>query len=51
VSTVLCSGLIGKSWAMLFAGAGYRVVLYDTVESQVTAALADIQQQLTKLEE
>ncbi|KAF6016376.1 hypothetical protein EB796_025305 [Bugula neritina] len=44
-------GLIGKSWAMLFAGAGYRVVLYDTVESQVTAALADIQQQLTKLEE
>jgi len=36
---------------MLFAGAGYRVVLYDTVESQVTAALADIQQQLTKLEE
>lgn len=50
-TTVLltCSGLIGRSWAMLYAGVGYSVVLYDVVEQQVTAALADIAKQLEML--
>ncbi|XP_054285510.1 lambda-crystallin homolog isoform X3 [Macrosteles quadrilineatus] len=46
---ILGSGLIGRSWAMLYAGVGYSVVLYDVVEQQVTAALADIAKQLEML--
>lgn len=45
-----CSGLIGKSWAMLFVGAGYGVVLYDVVKKQVSEALVDIAQRLHALE-
>ncbi len=31
----LFSGLIGRSWAMIFASAGYEVVIYDVEHSQV----------------
>lgn len=47
---IIGSGLIGRSWAMLFAGAGYKVVLYDVVESQVKSALDEIKKQLERLE-
>ena len=36
---------------MLFAGAGYSVVLYDILDSQIEAALSDIKSQLKRLED
>nr|XP_002131138.1 lambda-crystallin-like [Ciona intestinalis] len=48
---IIGSGLIGRSWSMLFAGAGYNVVLFDVVQSQLDNALVDIKNQLMKLEE
>lgn len=36
---------------MLFAGSGYKVVLYDIVQEQIDNALIDIKQQLKRLEE
>lgn len=47
---IVGSGLIGRSWSMLFAGVGYNVVLYDIVPSQVENALTEIGMQLSSLE-
>jgi len=47
---IVGSGLIGRSWAMLFAGAGFQVKLFDVVESQIPGALSDIAAQLDSLE-
>lgn len=43
------SGLIGRSWAVLFSRGGYRVVLYDVKEQLMAEALVVIQQQLQSL--
>ncbi|XP_067675507.1 lambda-crystallin-like [Haliotis asinina] len=48
---VIGSGLIGRSWCMLFACAGYKVSLYDVDPEQVSRALDDIRAQLQKLQE
>lgn len=45
------SGLIGRGWAMLFAGAGYNVCLYDLNKDLVDLALKDIEDQLQVLEQ
>ncbi|XP_074662608.1 lambda-crystallin-like [Tubulanus polymorphus] len=47
---IVGSGLVGRSWAMIFASADYDVVLYDISESQTTSAIEDIKQQLQNLE-
>ncbi|XP_063807716.1 lambda-crystallin homolog [Pseudophryne corroboree] len=46
---IIGSGLIGRSWAMVFASGGFNVRLYDIVKEQVTAALEDIRKQMEEL--
>jgi len=47
---IVGSGLIGRSWAMLFAAAGYNVVMYDLLDKQLSDAIVYIKQQLDDLE-
>ncbi|XP_065451310.1 lambda-crystallin homolog isoform X1 [Chrysemys picta bellii] len=44
------SGLIGRSWTMVFAGGGFRVKLYDIVQQQITSALEYISKEMKELE-
>ncbi|XP_072019386.1 lambda-crystallin-like [Amphiura filiformis] len=46
---IVGSGLIGRSWAMIFASAGYTVSLYDIEFKQVEDAIEDIKKQLHDL--
>ena len=41
-ATIIGAGLIGRSWAMVFARAGWRVNLHDAVSAQLDAARAFI---------
>jgi len=47
---IVGSGLIGKSWAMIFASVGYEVMLYDVDPSQVKRALESIASELQEFE-
>lgn len=47
---IVGSGLIGRSWAMLFASVGYNVVIYDIDAKQIENALTDVEHQLNNLE-
>ena len=48
---IIGSGLIGRSWAMLFAAAGYDVVMFDINQQQLDAAKQDIHDKLEELQE
>lgn len=47
---IVGSGLIGRSWSMLFVSVGYKVSLYDVVPSAVDSALKLISDELQDLE-
>lgn len=47
----LAGGLIGQSWAMLFASGGFKVKLYDIGQQQVTNALEKIRKEMKFLEQ
>lgn len=47
---IIGSGLIGKSWAMIFASVGYKVVMFDVETSQVAKALDNIKTELLEYE-
>lgn len=44
------SGLIGQSWAMLFASAHYNVTIYDISSEQIDTAYDKIKSQLETME-
>ncbi|XP_022225794.2 lambda-crystallin homolog [Drosophila obscura] len=48
---IVGSGLIGRAWAMLFASAGYRVQMYDILDSQLVTAQQELHKELHSLEE
>ncbi|XP_029792854.1 lambda-crystallin homolog [Suricata suricatta] len=50
VVVIVGSGLIGRSWAMLFASGGFRVRLCDVEQQQVTDALENIRKEMAVLE-
>ena len=47
---VVGSGLIGRSWSMLFASVGYEVELYDVVPENVKSALKILDTEIKRLE-
>lgn len=50
-TAILGSGLIGRSWAMVFARGGHDVVLWDQDEGQIAKALAHIALTVPQMEE
>ncbi|KAM5289351.1 lambda-crystallin homolog isoform 2-T2 [Ctenodactylus gundi] len=51
VVVIVGSGLIGRSWAMLFASGGFKVKLYDIEQQQITNALENIRKEMQLLEQ
>uniref|UniRef100_A0A8C3P5Q9 L-gulonate 3-dehydrogenase n=1 Tax=Cyanoderma ruficeps TaxID=181631 RepID=A0A8C3P5Q9_9PASS len=47
---IIGSGLIGCSWAMVFAAGGFKVKLYDIAQQQLTSALETIRKQMKEME-
>ncbi|XP_066562582.1 lambda-crystallin homolog [Amia ocellicauda] len=48
---VIGSGLIGRSWAMVFVSGGYRVKIYDNKPGHASKAIEDISEQLKELKQ
>ncbi|XP_055070700.2 lambda-crystallin homolog [Misgurnus anguillicaudatus] len=51
VITVVGSGLIGRSWAMVFLSGGYKVKIYDNKPGQASGAITEIRKQLEELQQ
>ncbi|XP_022094846.1 lambda-crystallin homolog [Acanthaster planci] len=47
---IIGSGLIGRSWTLIFISAGYNVTIFDIEQSQLSSALVDIDKQLVELQ-
>lgn len=47
---IIGSGLIGRSWSMIFASQAYDVYLYDVAPEAVDKALVLLKEQLDSLE-
>lgn len=50
IITVIGSGLIGRSWSMVFISGGYTVKIYDNQPGLAAKAIAEIRKQLEELE-
>ncbi|XP_074551216.1 lambda-crystallin homolog [Halichoeres trimaculatus] len=48
--TVIGSGLIGRSWSMVFASGGYNVRIFDNQPGQAANAIREIRKQMEELE-
>uniref|UniRef100_A0A1I7TKM5 Lambda-crystallin homolog n=1 Tax=Caenorhabditis tropicalis TaxID=1561998 RepID=A0A1I7TKM5_9PELO len=48
---IVGSGLVGSSWATIFASSGYKVQMYDISEKQLQTALTLVEKNLRKLDE
>ncbi|XP_054643446.1 lambda-crystallin homolog [Dunckerocampus dactyliophorus] len=48
---IIGSGLIGRSWAMVFASGGYSVKMYDNQPGQAAKAVTEMGKQMMELEE
>ncbi|KAM9802857.1 lambda-crystallin homolog isoform X1 [Syngnathus typhle] len=51
IITIIGSGLIGRSWAMVFASGGYSVKIHDNQPGQAAVALTEIKKQMMELQE
>ncbi|XP_061697791.1 lambda-crystallin homolog isoform X1 [Syngnathoides biaculeatus] len=51
IITIIGSGLIGRSWATVFASGGYSVKLYDNQPGQAANAMIEIKKQMMELQE
>ncbi|XP_077071349.1 lambda-crystallin homolog [Siphateles boraxobius] len=51
IITVVGSGLIGRSWAMVFLSGGYEVKIYDNKPGQASEAITEIRKQLEELQQ
>ncbi|XP_076603167.1 lambda-crystallin homolog [Chaetodon auriga] len=51
IISVIGSGLIGRSWAMVFISGGFNVKIYDNQPGQAAKAITEIRRQLEELEE
>ncbi len=50
-ATIVGAGLIGKSWAIVFARAGWSVTLYDSDSAVLDVALAEIEQHAATMQD
>ncbi|KAK3770416.1 hypothetical protein RRG08_012159 [Elysia crispata] len=48
--TIVGSGLIGQFWAMIFAGGGFKVTIFDIYPEQISKALENIKATLSRYE-
>lgn len=51
IITIVGSGLIGRSWAMVFLSGGYKVKIYDNQPGQASRAIDEIKKQVEELQE